>query len=154
VNSEEGFEMAFHDNERLYRRLIDEVFNQGHLDVADEIIAPECVEHQRGGLGDGPEGAKRTAKVLRSAFPDFTLTIEDLVVDGDKVWARQRGGGTNLGNFFGFPPSGKTAYIEVYDVVRFEHGKMVDHWGVPDQLGMLMQLGHVAPGAPPPPVSA
>ena len=105
-------------------------------------------------MGDGPDGAKRTAKILRAAFPDFTLTIEDLVVDGDKVWARQRGGGTNLGTFFGFPPSGKTAYIEVYDVARFENGKMVDHWGVPDQLGMLVALGHVAPPARPSPAPA
>jgi predicted ester cyclase len=146
--------MAHHNNEQLYRRLIDQVFNQGRLEVADEVIAPNCVEHQRGGAGDGPEGAKRTAQILRSAFPDFTLTVEDLVVDGDKVWARQRGGGTNLGSFFGFQPTGKTAYIEVYDVVRFENGQMVDHWGVPDQLGMLMQLGHVTPPARPTPIKA
>jgi predicted ester cyclase len=69
-------------------------------------------------------------------------------------WARQRGGGTNLGSFCGFPPTGKTAYIEVYDVVLFENGKMVDHWGVPDQLGMLMQLGHVTPPARPTPIKS
>jgi predicted ester cyclase len=131
-------------NEQSYRRLIDEVFNQGRMEVADELIAPHAVEHQRGGVGDGPEGAKRTATVLRSAFPDFSLTIQDLVVDGDKVWARQRGGGTNLGTFFGFPPTGKTAYIEVFDVARFENGRMVEHWGVPDQLGMMVALGLVA----------
>jgi predicted ester cyclase len=131
-------------NEQSYRRLIDEVFNQGRMEVADELIAPHAVEHQRGGLGDGPEGARRTATVLRSAFPDFSLTIQDLVVDGDKVWARQRGGGTNLGTFFGFPPTGKTAYIEVFDVARFENGRMVEHWGVPDQLGMMVALGLVA----------
>jgi predicted ester cyclase len=131
-------------NEQLYRRLIDEVFNQGRMEVADELIAPHSVEHQRGGMGDGPEGAKRTATVLRSAFPDFSLTIQDLVVDGDKVWARQRGGGTNSGTFFGFPATGKTAYIEVFDVCRFENGMMVDHWGVPDQLGMMVALGLVA----------
>jgi predicted ester cyclase len=131
-------------NEQLYRRLIDEVFNQGRMEVADELIAPHAVEHQRGGMGDGPEGAKRTATVLRSAFPDFSLTIDDLVVDGDKVWARQRGGGTNLGTFFGFPATGKTAYIEVFDVVRFENGRMVEHWGVPDQLGMMVALGLMA----------
>jgi predicted ester cyclase len=131
-------------NEQLYRRLIDEVFNQGRMEVADELIAPHAVEHQRGGMGDGPEGAKRTATVLRSAFPDFSLTIDDLVVDGDKVWARQRGGGTNLGTFFGFPATGKTAYIEVFDVVRFENGRMVEHWGVPDQLGMMVALGLIA----------
>lgn len=131
-------------NEQLYRRLIEEVFNQGRMEVADELIAPDAVEHQRGGMGEGPEGAKRTAAVLRSAFPDFSVTIQDLVVDGDKVWARQRGGGTNLGTFFGFPATGKTAYIEVFDVARFENGRMVEHWGVPDQLGMMVALGHFA----------
>ena len=131
-------------NEQVYRRLVDEVFNQGRLDVADELVAPDCVEHQRGGLGDGPDGVKRTAKMLRSAFPDFSLTIADLAVDGDKVWARQRGGGTNTGSFFGFPPTGKTADIEVFDSVRIENGRIVEHWGVPDQLGMLAALGLIA----------
>ncbi len=128
-------------NEAIYRRIIDEVFNHGHLEVADELMAPSCVEHQRGGMGDGPDGAKRTASALRTAFPDFTLTIQDLVVDGDKVWARQTGGGTNLGSFFGRPPTGKTAHIEVFDVCRFENGRIVEHWGVPDQLGMMFALG-------------
>jgi predicted ester cyclase len=128
-------------NEATYRRIIDEVFNQGRLEVADELVAAACVEHQRGGMGDGPEGVKRTAAALRSAFPDFTLIIQDLAVDGDKVWARQRGGGTNLGSFFGRSATGKTAHIEVYDVARFENGKMVEHWGVPDQLGMMFALG-------------
>jgi len=131
-------------NEQLYRRLIEEVFNQGHLEVADDLVAPHAVEHQRGGLGDGPEGVKRTAGMLRSAFSDFSLTIEDLVVDGDKVWARQRGGGTNNGKFFGNPPTGKTAHIEVFDSVRIQDGRIVEHWGVPDQLGMLASLGLIS----------
>jgi predicted ester cyclase len=143
--------MPKHDNEQLYRRLIDEVFNQGRMEVADELMAPHAVEHQRGGMGDGPDGVKRTAAVLRSAFSNFSLTIQDLVVDDDMVWARQRGGGTNSGSFFGHPPTGKTAYIEVFDVVRFEDGLMVEHWGVPDQLGMLAALGLVElPGRPTP----
>ena len=137
--------MAATANEAIYRRVIDEVFNKGHLTVADELIAPAAVEHQRSGMGDGPEGTKRVASVLRAAFPDFTLTIVDLVVDGDKVWARQRGGGTNLGSFFGRPPTGKMAFIEVFDVCRFENGKIVEHWGVPDQLGMMLELGLITP---------
>src|SRR5579859_5684340 len=145
--------MTAASNEAIYRRIIDEVFNQGHLGVADELVAPGCIEHQRSGMGDGPEGAKRVASVLRTAFPDFSLTIEDLVVDGDKVWARQRGGGTNLGSFFGKPPTGRKAFIEVFDVCRFEDGKMVEHWGVPDQLGMMLELGLVAPPARPVPAA-
>jgi predicted ester cyclase len=136
--------MTAQDNERQYRRLIAEVFNRGRMEVADELVAQDCVEHQQSGMGDGPEGVKRVAATLRNAFPDFTLAIEDLVVDGDRVWARQRGGGTNLGSFFGQPPTGKRGFVEVFDVVRFANGKVVEHWGVPDQLSMLIQLGLVA----------
>ena len=141
------------DNEAMYRRLIEEGFNQGNLAVIDELVAPNAREHQRG-AGDGIEGTKDTIKYLRSAFPDFKITIDEVVVSGDKVWARQRGGGTNLGRFAGHPPTGKTAYIEVFDVVRFEDGKLVEHWGVPDQLGMMMALGLIAPPARPAPVTA
>ncbi|HEX3508030.1 MAG TPA: ester cyclase [Candidatus Dormibacteraeota bacterium] len=139
-------------NEALYRRIIEEGFNQGKLEVADELIAPGAVEHQRGSA-DGPEGLKKTIKILRSAFPDFTITITEIVAVGDKVWAMQKGGGTNDGGFFGHPPTGRKAFIDVIDVCRFEDGKLVEHWGVPDQLGMLMALGHVAPPARPAPVT-
>jgi predicted ester cyclase len=127
-------------NEAIYRRLIEEGFNQGNLAVVDELMAPDAREHQRG-AGDGIEGAKNTIMYLRSAFPDFKITIDEVVLSGDKVWARQRGGGTNLGSFAGHPPSGRKAFTDVIDVVRIEDGKIVEHWGVPDQLGMMMQLG-------------
>jgi len=128
-------------NEANYRRLIEEGFNQGNLEVADELVANGALEHQRGVRGDGPEAAKSTIRYLRTAFSDFKTTIEDVVAVGDKVWALQRGGGTNLGTFAGRPATGKKAFIEVIDVCRFEDGKMVEHWGVPDQLGMMVALG-------------
>jgi predicted ester cyclase len=140
-------------NESIYRRIIEEGFNQGRLEVADELVAPGAVEHQRGSA-DGPEGLKRTIKYLRSAFPDFTLTITEVVAVGDKVWAMQKGGGTNLGSFAGHPPTGRQAFIDVIDVCRFDNGKMVEHWGVPDQLGMMMALGHVTSLPRPAPVTA
>lgn len=142
-----------HSNEVIYRRMIEEGFNQGNLDVVDELVAPNAREHQRGS-GDGIEGTKNTIKYLRSVFPDFKITIDELVVSGDKVWARQRGGGTNLGNFAGHPPTGVKAFIDVIDIVRIESGKIVEHWGVPDQLGMMLQLGHLSPPARPAPVTA
>ncbi len=132
--------MSGTSNEAVYRRIIEEGFNQGNLVVIDELVAPAALEHQRGGK-PGREGVKQTIGFLRSAFPDFTLTIDALVSDGDTVWARQHGGGTNLGPFFGQPPTGKQAFIEVFDVCRFENGLMVEHWGVPDQLGMMLELG-------------
>ena len=140
-------------NEAIYRRLIEEGFNQGNLAVVDELFAPEAREHQRGSES-GPDGAKKTITYLRSAFPDFTLTIDELVVAGDKVWARQKGGGTNLGRFAGHAPTGRKAFIDVIDVCRIEDGKIVEHWGVPDQLGMMMALGLIAPPGRPAAVTA
>ena len=140
-------------NEAIYRRIIEEGFNQGNLDVVDELVSPAAQEHQRGS-GDGIEGTKNTIKYLRSVFPDFKITIDELVVSGDKVWARQRGGGTNLGSFAGHPPTGIKAFTDVIDVVRIENGKIVEHWGVPDQLGMMLQLGHITPPVRPSPVTA
>src|ERR1700675_3735830 len=126
-------------HEAIYRRLIEEGFNQGNLAVVDELVAPDAREHQRGAK-DGIEGTKGTIKYLRSAFPDFKITIDEVAVSGDTVWARQKGGGTNLGSFAGHAPTGIKAFIDVIDVVRIEDGKIVEHWGVPDQLGMMMQL--------------
>jgi predicted ester cyclase len=77
---------------------------------------------------------------LRTAFPDFNLTIEDMVEAGDKVWARMTARGTNRGGFMG-PPNGKSFEIVVFDVCRFEGGKLVEHWGSPDRFAMLAQLG-------------
>jgi predicted ester cyclase len=127
-------------NEAVYRRLIEEGFNQGNLAVVDELVSQGSHEHQRGAR-DGVAGTKDTIKYLRSAFPDFKITIDEVVVSGDKVWARQRGGGTNLGSFAGHPPTGIKAFTDVIDLVRIEDGKIVEHWGVPDQLGMMLQLG-------------
>ena len=146
--------MTAASNEAIYRRIIEEGFNQGRLEVADELVAPAAREHQRGGAGDGPEGVKRTIKILRSAFSDFTITIDEVVAVGDKVWARQRGGGTNDGAFAGRPPTGIRGFIDVIDICRFEDGQMVEHWGVPDQLGMMLTLGHIAAPARPTPVTA
>jgi predicted ester cyclase len=140
-------------NEAIYRRLIDEGFNQGNLAVADQLVSPNAREHQRGSE-DGPEGVKKTIQYLRSAFPDFKITIDEVVVVGDKVWARQKGGGTNLGSFAGHPPTGRKASIDVIDVCRIEDGQIVEHWGVPDQLGMMMALGLVTPPARPAHVTA
>ena len=130
-------------HEAIYRRLIEEGFNHGKLDVVDELVAPSCREHQRGSR-DGSDGTKATINYLRSAFPDFKITIDEVLVSGDKVWVRQKGGGTNLGSFAGHPPTGIKAFTDVMDVVRIEDGKIVEHWGVPDQLGMMMQLGLIA----------
>jgi len=71
----------------------------------------------------------------------LTLTIEDIVVDGDKLWARMTCRGTHQGPLMGLPPTGKPFTITVIDVCRFEEGKVVEHWGVPDRFAQMHQLG-------------
>jgi len=83
---------------------------------------------------------RAVAASLRRAFPDLTLTIEDMTDDGDKVWARIRSTGTHEGPFFGNAATHRRMAIDVIDIARFEDGKMVDHWGVADRLGVLVQL--------------
>jgi predicted ester cyclase len=136
------------DNLTAFRRLIDRGFSQGDLSVVDEIVAPDCIEHQRGSR-PGAEGVKDTIRTLRTWFSDFRLTIEDLSVDGDVIWSRNLGQGLNTGSVMGWPATGKTVTVDVIDVVRFKEGKVVEHWGVPDQLGMMLQLGLLERPQPP-----
>lgn len=127
-------------NRDLFRRVVDEGFSQGNLDVIDALISPHHEEHQSG-MGPGPEGVKGAIAYLRSVFPDFTLTIEDMTTDGDTVWARLTARGTQRGPHMGMPPTGRSIEIDVIDICRFEGGQMVEHWGVPDRFALMEQLG-------------
>lgn len=122
------------------RRLIEEGFSRGDADVCDELVATDSVEHQRGAHG-GIEGAKETIRTLHDWFSDFSLTIADLIADDDQVWIRAIARGINTGEVLGRPATGRPFEITVFDQMRFRDGLMVEHWGVPDQLGLLVQLG-------------
>ena len=132
--------MSTEQNIAATRRLIDEGFTGGNLAICDELISPDALEHQRGSKA-GIEGTKDTIRTLRSWFSDFELTIVDLIASDNQVWIRCRATGVNTGNVMGRPATGRSFDITVIDVARFADGKLVEHWGVPDQLGMLIQLG-------------
>jgi len=131
--------MSKKDNQVVMRRLIDEAFNQGQFSVLQEHVHTDFVEHQFG-LSSTLAGMAGDIQFLRTAFPDFTLTIEDMVADEDKVWVRMTARGTNLGGFMG-PPNGKSFAIAVFDTCRFQDGLMVEHWGSPDRFALMAQLG-------------
>lgn len=137
------------DSERVFRRLIEEGFNQGRLDVVDEVVSEDLVEHQDFGPNHAPggEGVKAVIASLRRAFPDFRLAIEDSATSGGAVWFRLRASGTNDGPYMGHPPTGRAMSVDVFDIVRVADGRIVEHWGVPDRLGALLQLGLVQPPA-------
>jgi predicted ester cyclase len=125
---------------QAFRRIFEEGFNKGNLAVIDELVSPDFQEHQNG-QQSGPEGLKALIQQLRGWFSDFTLTAEDMVQSGDTVWGRMKARGTNSGSIMGRPPTGRKLEIDVIDIGRFSDGKMVEHWGVPDQIGMMEQMG-------------
>ncbi len=143
--------MSTESNKAVARRFLEEVFGQGKLAVADEIVAPDHVDRGPGalpGLPPGPEGSKMIVTVYRNAFPDIQFTIDEQIAEGDKVVTRWTGFGTHKGGLAGFPPTGKSATVTGIGVDRIVNGKIVESWGVFDQFGMLQQLG-VIPAGPP-----
>lgn len=131
-------------NSDVFRRVIEEGFNRGNFDAWDDCFPPTIQEHQ---YGHPPTLAefKQTIAGLRRAMPDLHLVIDELIASGDKVWARMTARGTNRGSFMGFAPTGKSFTITVMDVCRFEGGRIVEHWGVPDRFALLHQLGLLPP---------
>jgi len=127
-------------NKELFLKLIEEGFNKGNLAVVDELVSPSSKDHQRGNQ-DGSLGVKEVITTLRGWFPDFEMRPEDILASGNEVWGRFRATGTNLGSVMGNPPTGKRINVDVIDIVRIEGGKITEHWGVPDQLGMMLQIG-------------
>jgi steroid delta-isomerase-like uncharacterized protein len=138
--------MSTEENKTLLRRYIEEVFNKGNIAAADEVLAPNFVHHSLPkGVPPDREGLKRFVTVLLSAFPDFHITIEDLVAEGDRVAARFTWRGTHKGEFIGIPPTGKPVTVVEHCLHRVEGGKIAESWVELDQLGMMQQLGIVPP---------
>jgi len=127
-------------NEAVFRRLVEEGFSGGNTAVVDELFAQDFVEHQNGIEPPDREGVKLAIAFLHRAFPDLRVSVEDLTADGDRVWARLRGRGTHRGEGFG-EATGRTITLDIMDACRFRDGLIVEHWGVPDRLGQMQQLG-------------
>lgn len=128
------------------QRLFEEVFNHGRLDVIDELVAEDALEHEALPISTGEMRTDLRAWIteLRRAFPDYHIEIEDLIVEGDRVVARERITGTNSGPLLGIPPTGRRFCIDAIDIVRVDDGRIVEHWGLSDGTTMVRQLGLAA----------
>ncbi|HEY1639606.1 MAG TPA: ester cyclase [Streptosporangiaceae bacterium] len=127
----------------VLQRMLEEGFAAGNPAVAEELCAPDLVEHQFGLAGAPGEAVRHVKDAMRdvhAAIPDARFTIEDAVESGDIIWVRARVQGTATGPFFG-PPSGRPVDFTVIDVARVAGGRIVEHWGVPDRFAMLAQTG-------------
>ena len=128
-------------------RFFDEVFSEGKLDLVDELFAIDYVGHPSGYEEPicGPEGVKKYVGGLRGAASDFTVKVEDQVVEGDKVVTRWTAQGTHDGELMGIAPTGRKVTVAGITIQRLQDGKVVEAWTSWDLMGMFEQLG-VAPG--------
>ena len=129
-------------NKATVQRFVGDLVVKGNLDVVDELVADDYVEHSPlPGLPTGKAGLKQLATMFRTGFPDLAISDEDLIAEGDKVVMRQVTTGTHQGEFMGIAATGRKITVNEIHVVRLTNGQIVEHWGVEDSLGMMQQLG-------------
>lgn len=118
-------------NKATIRRLIEEVLNGGHLELVDELYAPELAQ-----------AAKRWITPFRASFPDVHMEVIELIAEGDRVAGRFTCSATHLGAWLGHAPTGRRfERVDEVSIFRLRDGKIVDVWSLEDTLGRLQQLG-------------
>jgi steroid delta-isomerase-like uncharacterized protein len=135
--------MPVEDNRQSARRFYEEVINARNLDALGELLTPDGVDHTFG--SQNAEQAKQFLGMVLQAFPDLHAEIHDVIAEGDLVAARVTYTGTHQGEFVGIPATGRTTTTSGVCWFRMEGGKQAEHWGGPDMLSFLQQLG-VMPG--------
>lgn len=138
---------ANEENKELVRRSNEEVWDKGNLDHLDDYVAEDYVEYNSASPEPirGREGYKQNVEMVRGAFPDLSVTTEDLIAEGDKVVTRYTLTGTHQNPFMGIEPTGNEVKIEGISIGRLEDGRVVEGWTNIDVMGMMQQLGVVEP---------
>jgi predicted ester cyclase len=139
--------MSTEQNKAIVRRYHEELFNKGNLSVADEFFDSNYINSalDKMGLPRGPEGFKQYASMIRTAFPDFHITVEDQVAEGDKEVHRLIARGTHKGDFMDITPTNKQVEVSVIAIDQFSGDKIMETWAEVDMFSMMQQLGVIPP---------
>jgi predicted ester cyclase len=131
-------------NKRSVRRVFEEGFNAGDLDVIDECLAPGAVDRHEftDEEGDFRGHLKGVITMLRDSLPDLAMSVEDLVAEGDRVATRVRLTGTHTGApFLGIAASGNRVDVEQFHFVHCDdEGRGVVHWAAVGEEDLVRQL--------------
>lgn len=133
--------MSVDNNKTLAKRFYKEILNGRMMDVADEILTPQYIDHSAS--APGLENFKRYLAMITSVFPDINVTVEDMFADDHNLAARLTIRGTQSGSFRGFPAKGGQASWSGMDIMHISEGKIIERWSERDFLHMLVQLGHI-----------
>jgi len=130
-------------NKAIERRFVEEFWNENKLDSVADFYAEDYRRHDPNtpDVSAGPEGVREVAAVLRAAFPDVRLQIEDMLAEGDLVATRWTATSTHLGEFEGIAPTGKRLEVSGISITRFVNGKITDEWVSWDAAGLLKTIG-------------
>lgn len=132
--------MSVEANKVIFRRMIDELFNNKNMAAADELFTPAATVPTIPDTPPGPEGARQIAGTFLSAFPDLQVTIDFVVAEGDRVFGRMTEHATHEGTFFGVPASHRRVEFTEMGIVRIEDGKIAESWFDVDLFGLMMQI--------------
>ena len=140
--------MSGDDDKRIYERFVGDIINGGHYELIPELFDPGYLDHSAPpGAPGGFAGVEGVFRMFRGGFPDVHFDIRTMLSEGDKVATRVTGSGTQDGPFMGTPPSGKKAAWGSHGIFRVAGGKIVEHWGQPDILALLTQIGAIPASA-------
>ncbi len=123
----------------LVQQFVDEFWNRGNLSAADELMTRDAVIHEP--VAGTPEDLKTVATMMRAAFPDWHSTVEEMLVEGDRVVERWTGRGTHQGAFQGTPPTGKQVAVPGVVFYRIRDGKITEFRGQFNMMSLMQQLG-------------
>jgi steroid delta-isomerase-like uncharacterized protein len=131
----------------LVQQFVDEFWNSGNLDAADELMTRDAIIHEP--VAGTSEDLKAVATMIRSAFPDWHSSVEEMLVEGDRVAERWTGRGTHRGEFQGIRPTGKLVAVPGVVFYRIADGKIAEFRGQFDRMSLLQQLGVIPNGNAP-----
>ncbi|WP_343308155.1 ester cyclase [Chitinophaga niabensis] len=131
------------NNKRIIERYYNEVWNEGKLEVLDELLSEDYINHTPSTPNPppGPDGLKPIIQAIRKGFPDLHYEIQDIIVTEGKAVARVIMTGTQTDTLFGMPPTGRKITVNQINIEQIENGKITQHWRVTDELTMMKQLG-------------
>jgi steroid delta-isomerase-like uncharacterized protein len=116
-----------------------EAVNTGNLALLDKFVAPDYIEHSEG--FQGVEAFRQQITAFRAAFPDLRVTVDDVLIAGDRFASRTTVTGTHTGDLMGLPATGKQISVEAVDIGRIENGQGKERWGGLNMYSLLIQLG-------------
>ena len=133
--------MSVEANKAQTRQIIDQGWNKGNMDALDDLISPDFVNRTASKSNETRDGFKQRVQMIRTAFPDWEMTADEMLGEGDRVVTRWRARGTHRGSFRGIAATGKKIEVTGIAIDRVLDGKRVEGWVEWDMLGLLQQLG-------------